>query len=245
MADAHFCLLLPGTLCDARLFAPMLGVWSSMGVQRPYRVASLHGLLVDTRAWWHVQLATLPERFDVIGFSLGAVLALQLLGVAPTRVRRLALVAGNSAAGHVTQRDRVAMQRSLWETEGPSSVAAHMLEQASTQAAANAWLRQQVLDMACDTPSTAFVAQGEVNVSRPDGLPWLAGWQGPLLLVSGAQDPWCGADKQLRMRAALSDAQWSELPDCGHYVPLEQPRALAELTDFFFREPDNQKRPRS
>jgi pimeloyl-ACP methyl ester carboxylesterase len=82
----------------------MLEIWSSMKVNRQHKVASLHGLLVDTRAWWNMQLASLPEQFDVLGFSLGAVLALQLLDIAPSRVRRLVLVGGNSAAGNATQR---------------------------------------------------------------------------------------------------------------------------------------------
>lgn len=234
--------MLPGTLCDARLFAPMLEIWSSMKVNRQHKVASLHGLLVDTRAWWNMQLASLPEQFDVLGFSLGAVLALQLLDIAPSRVRRLVLVGGNSAAGNATHRERVDSQRALWQSEGPASVAAQMLAQASANAAADDRLRQPVLAMACDTPTSSYMVQGEINATRPDGLPLLARWRGPLLLVSGADDLWCGAGKQMLMRSVLPDAKWSELPNCGHYVPLEQPRTLAELTDSFLREPDPRQR---
>lgn len=241
MTDAPFCLMLPGTLCDDRLFAPMLETGSPMGSHRQHRVANLHGLLVDTRAWWEMQLAHLPEHFDVLGFSLGAVLALQLLGIAPERVRRLVLVAGNSAAGNDSHRERVSLQRALWQSQGPASVATQMLEQASAMAAEDRH-RQLVLQMACDTPTPAFMVQGEVNATRPDGLSWLAGWKGPLLLVSGADDPWCGADKQMRMCSVVPGARWSELAQCGHYVPLEQPRVLAELTDSFLREPDPRQR---
>lgn len=238
MAEAPFCLMIPGTLCDARLFAPMLEIWSSMKVNRKHRVASLHGLLVDTRAWWNMQLTSLPEQFDVVGFSLGAVLALQLLDIAPTRVRRLVLVGGNSAAGNANHRERVNSQRALWQSEGPASVVAQMLAQATANAANDDRLRKPLLDMACDTSHSAFIVQGEINATRPNSLPWLALWRGPLLLVSGADDPWCGADKQMLMRSVLPDAQWSELSNCGHYVPLEHPGALAKLTDSFLREPD-------
>jgi len=234
--------MLPGTLCDGRLFDPMLEIWSSMKVHRHIKVASLHELLVDTRDWWNKQLSTMPEQFDVLGFSLGSVLALQLLGIAPSRVRRLVLVAGNSGAGNSTHRERVCYQRTLWESEGPASVAAQMLAQASPNAATDDRLRQLVLDMASQTPTTAFIAQGEVNANRMDSSQLLASWQGPLLLVSGAGDPWCGSDKQILIRSFCPSARWSELPNCGHYIPLEQPRLLAKLTDSFFSEPDSPQR---
>jgi pimeloyl-ACP methyl ester carboxylesterase len=232
-------LMLPGTLCDRRLFEPMLQAWSSMGVCEGHRVVSLHNLAPETGAWWRKELARLPERFDVLSFSLGAVLALQLLRMEPDRIRRLVLVCGNALAGTEIHRQRVAAQLALWKSQGPAAVATQMLEQASPRACADSRIRQCLVDMAGDTPLSAFTAQGEVNATRPEGLSCLARWCGPLLLVSGAQDPWCGADKQELMLSARPDAQWHEIPQCGHYLPLEWPRGLAELTHTFFSENPN------
>ena len=39
MADTPVCLLLPGTLCDARLFAPLQAAWAALGHAPALRVA--------------------------------------------------------------------------------------------------------------------------------------------------------------------------------------------------------------
>ena len=230
------CLLLPGTLCDARLFAPLLAVWKSLGNGTPHSVADLHQLTANPLPWWRTQLSGLPPQFDVLGFSLGGILALQLLGIAPARVRRLTLVASNPCAATAMHRERVNDQLALWHKEGPAAVASQMLDQASPNA--NHEVRQLVQDMACNTPLSAFLAQGEINATRLDGRPRLQSWPGPVLLISGAEDPWCGADKQLMARSARSDALWQELPHCGHYLPLENPQQLGRLTHNFYRTPD-------
>ena len=91
MAESVLRLLLPGTLCDGRVFAPMISHWPK---DRLVQVADLHRL-EDPLVWWQELLGRLPAQLDVLGFSLGGILAMQLLAVAPERVRRLVLVASN------------------------------------------------------------------------------------------------------------------------------------------------------
>jgi pimeloyl-ACP methyl ester carboxylesterase len=225
------CLLLPGTLCDARLFTPMQVAWSEHGFAPPTSVGDLHLLTLGPLAWCQALLADAPPCFDVIGFSLGGLLALQLLALAPQRVRRLVLVASNPLPASVQHRTRVRAQMAQWHAQGPQSTAEQMLQLASP--AASVEVLAQVQAMAAATPTAALAAQGELNATRGDGLPALAHWPGPLLLVSGADDPWCGADKQQLMRSVRPDAQWCELPQTGHYLPLEQPHVLARLTHAF------------
>ena len=231
MADPTACLLLPGTLCDERLFQPMQQAWADLGFTPTARPADMHGLHSGRKTWWATQLKGMPATFDVLGFSLGGVLAFELLAHAPERVRRVVLMASNPMPGSPAHAERVAQQRSVWRDHGAAAVAAQMLAQASPAASAD--VLQTVQNMAQATPEPAFVAQGELNAHRPDGLVALARWQGPLLLISGMDDPWCGADKQALIRQARPDAQWHPLLDCGHYLPLEQPLALAQLTREF------------
>ncbi len=236
MADTPVCLLLPGTLCDARLFAPLQAAWAALGHAPVQRVADLHQLPMGLEAWWDAQLSGLTAPVDVLGFSLGGVLALQLLARAPQRVRRLVLVASNPMPGTPMHRERVQAQQAQWHAQGPQAVADAMLDQASPGATPE--VRALVRAMAADTPVAAFDAQGELNATRPDGAPALARWRGPLLLVSGQRDPWCGDDKQALLRQARPDALWHALPDAGHYLPLERAQALAQVSAEFFRSSD-------
>jgi len=221
-------MLLPGTLCDARLFAPMLSNWPKNSV---LQVADLHRLH-DPQAWWQEQLSQLPETFDVLGFSLGGILAMQLLALAPERVRRLVLVASNPQAGTAMHAQRVQAQRAQWLQSGSHALALQLLEQTTAPPALSAPMIEIVEEMIEATPLQAFDAQGHINAHRADGCAALAQWSGPLMLISGSSDPWCGADKQELMRTARPDALWHVLPG-GHYLPLEQPLTLARLSDEF------------
>ena len=184
MTDAaSVCFLLPGTLCDERLFDPMQSFWPSSGSHTRHLVASLHGLTPDVTPWLQKQLRALPDQFNVMGFSLGVILALRMIELAPERVQCLVLVAGNASAGTAAHRERARTQMQIWQREGPQTLAQQMIDQASPQASQNPMVRQAVLQMANDTPEAAFIAQSEVNVSRPDGLNTLSNWHGPLLLA--------------------------------------------------------------
>jgi pimeloyl-ACP methyl ester carboxylesterase len=228
--------LVPGTLCDDRVFEGVRARWQATAPDRVTIDLSLHGLTADVAAWWTTQLTQLPARFDLMGFSLGGVLALQLLamgGPAVQRVRRLVLVASNALPGTPEHLQRVQTQADLWQSAGPMAVADQMLAGGIPGLPVTPELRATVRAMAASTPPEAFLAQGALNATRPDGRPGLAAWNGPVCLISGAQDPWCGADKQALILAARPDALWHELPDCGHYVPLEQAQALADLAQPF------------
>ena len=233
VAEHPTCLLLPGSLCDARLFAPLQEAWAQLHYKPVQKVANLHRLSLGLESWWEKLLEDMPGPLDVMGFSLGGVLAMQLLARAPERVRRLVLVASNPQAGSAQHREKVQAQQALWASKGATAVAEIMLAQGSPNA--DATVRTQVLAMAADTPESAFHAQGELNASRPDGSPVLTRWGGPLLLVSGKNDPLCGDDKQTLMRNARPNAQWLALPDTGHYVPLERPHELALASAQFFQ----------
>lgn len=229
MAEPVLRLLLPGTLCDGRVFAPMCAHWSP---DARVQVADLHRL-DKPQHWLQDLLAQLPAQVDVLGFSLGGILAMGLLAMAPARVRRLVLVASNPQAATAVHAQRVQAQGQRWQQQGPRALALDMVQQTTAQARQSPELVQTVQDMAEATPWAAFQAQGQLNASRPDGGLALARWSGPLLLLSGALDPWCGADKQALLRQSRPDALWHELPDAGHYLPLECPAELARLTEDF------------
>jgi pimeloyl-ACP methyl ester carboxylesterase len=228
-------LLLPGTLCDPRLFAPMLEQWPAGDLAgEGSRVLDLFGL-DEAEVWWQRQLPGLPEQLDLVGFSLGGVLALALLRLAPQRVRRLALVAASALGGTPVHEARVAAQITQWRAQGPAAVARQMAEQAVPIEGLTPALTQGLEAMAEATPEAAFLAQAHLNATRPDGLETLARWGGPLLLLCGELDPWCGPATQAQTLAHRPDARYICLSGSGHYLPLEQPAAVAAALDLFFR----------
>lgn len=157
---------------------------------------------------------------------------MNLMRRSPERIRRVALVAFNPMAGNETHIERARAQQQIWLERGPAAVADAVIEQASPNADDS--IRQTIRSMAIDTPTTAFIAQGNLNASRSSALPILAKWTTPLLQISAEEDPWCGADKQIMIQQARPNTEWLSVPATGHFIPLECPSVLADATRAFF-----------
>ena len=216
-------LLLPGTLCDARIFRHQCRVLRDVADLRALDYARLD----RSGAWLDRLLGELPEQFSVAGFSLGGLWALELLRRAPQRVQRLALIASNArpASGHA--RRRSASQWRVWQRQGPAAVARGAKPAYFHHPSQRQRHGPLVRAMADGTPRQVARAEFAWAASRPDSLPALHDFGGPLLLVSGEQDRLCPAAWQREMLQAQPAARWLELPRVGHFVPLEAPGRLS------------------
>ena len=103
-------VLLPGTLCDARLFAPMLTHLKGIDTIVP----ELRGAS-STPDMAAALLATLPPRFALAGFSLGGIVALEMAAQAPERIVGLALLDTTARPdpddNHLTRREAADIAR--------------------------------------------------------------------------------------------------------------------------------------
>ena len=86
-------VLLPGMMCDARLWGPVMGVFAGRAV--------LHVPLTEgetTADLAQAVLALSPPQFALCGLSMGGIVAMEVLAQAPDRVARLALLDTNPLA---------------------------------------------------------------------------------------------------------------------------------------------------
>lgn len=217
-------IMIPGTLCDARIFARQRRMLRGLADVRMVEYSQLR----PSVEWAGALLARLPQRFSVVGFSLGGLWALELMRKAPQRVERLAMVASNAHGASRAGRRNSAWLWKMWRARGPAAVARHVKPGYFHHAAKRQQHARLVHDMALRTPAKAAAAQLRWAATRPDGLAALAAFAGPVLLVSGAKDRLCTASMQRAMVQAQPRARWLELPRVGHFVPLE---AGARLSD--------------
>lgn len=226
-------LLLPGTLCDERLFARQRRALRPMA---RIEVGNLH-TLDEPAAWVARLLERMPPRFSVAGFSLGGLLALDILRQAPTRVERLALVASNARGASLRGQRRSAQLWRRWRVGGPLGVMEDALPQYFPKRAKRQRHRGLVADMARRTPGPAAKAQFQWAAARPEGLTVLAGFAGPLCVVSGMRDNLCPHAWQQEIASLKPRARWTALPRVGHFLPLEAPAPLSRALAQWLKSP--------
>lgn len=195
-------IMLPGTVADARLFAPVL---AHMGMRAT--IPSLEG--ADTAAALAtLLLAQLPRRFSLCGFSLGAIVALEIVAQAPERVERLALIGCNpgvlSPEAHAA---RAALSREHFVSDSEPAIVCSMAAEASDES----W-RQQTA----------------ITLSRADSRSRLAAIAAPVTIICGADDRICPPALSSDLAAAIAGARLALIEGAGHYVTIEQPEAVAD-----------------
>lgn len=224
MADRPVLVILPGTLCDARLFdrqrrrlrtdmtvlTPSFSNWKSLD------------------QWCADLLEVLPQRFYLAGFSLGGLIAFEILRRAADRVLGLALIASNANPANAKGRRRSGAMRRLWLRRGPKAVVARVIEHYFHLPSKRERHGPLIVAMACGTPRRSALGQFAWAAQRPSSLQLLHDYPGPVLAISGAKDRLCPTALQQAMQRAQPNMTWLEVGRCGHFVPLEASSRLTQ-----------------
>lgn len=214
-------VLVPGLLCDERLFAAQL---PALAARTSVRVAETR--LDDSLAGMAERLlAEAPARFALAGLSMGGYVCLEVMRRAPERVARLALLDTQARAdtAEATQRRKDLM--ALAERGEFLGVAPRLLP-LFLHPAHLAALGPTVTAMAAAVGKEAFLRQQRAILTRPDSRPLLPSIGCPTLVLCGRQDQLTPPALHEEMAAAIPQATLVVLPGCGHLAPMERPAAV-------------------
>jgi pimeloyl-ACP methyl ester carboxylesterase len=182
-------------------------------------------------------LADLPPRFALAGLSLGGVVAMALVRLAPDRVSRLALLSTNPRPPTAAQRRSWARTRAcLGAGSSAREVQAQLLPELLSDGARSGPLAAEVLQMADEVGERQLVDQLRMQASRVDERPGLSLVRLPTLLVAGGTDALVPPARHEELRALLPDAHAVVLPEVGHLTPLEAPDAVTALLHEWLRQ---------
>lgn len=180
-------------------------------------------------------LRRLPPVSSLVGFSLGGLLALELVAQAPERFDRLALVCAGAGA---EPPEGAAARRAAEAAARIKGVPAHVRDDLIPRYALrepDGATARTLVDMAATLGLDTYRRQNDLAVSRLDSRPRLGRIGVPVLLVSGAADPLCPPLRHAEIEAAFPNAKRAIVAGCGHMLPLEMPgylrRLLVELLD--------------
>ena len=216
-------LLLPGLLCDHRLYAGQL---PALATRMEVTVADLTGSDSIAGLAAHV-LATAPARFALVGLSMGGYLAFEILRRAPERVTRLALLDTQARADTDEAKARRRGLMELAQKGEFKGVTPRLLPLfVHPDALADPQIVATVQSMAESTGKDGFLRQQTAIMHRPDSRPGLRAIACPTLILAGREDQLTPVALQLEMAKVIPDATLVLLPRCGHLAPLERPEPV-------------------
>ncbi len=218
-------VLLPGMMCDARLFGPQI---KALGGGR-----AIHLPPVGQRDRIE-QIATdilnaAPKRFALAGLSLGGIIAMEVVRQAPKRVSKLALMDTNPLA----ETPQIAASREPQIVKVMAGKLAEVMrDEMKPNYLAPGPQRQEVLDvmltMALDQGEGVFLRQSRALQRRIDQQGTLRKLRIPTLVLCGEHDALCPVRRHENMADLIPNARLVIVKDAGHLPTLEQPDRVTE-----------------
>jgi pimeloyl-ACP methyl ester carboxylesterase len=221
-------LLLPGLLCDDRLWRDQAA--GLAGVARAV-VADL-ALDDSMEAMARRALAAVPGRFALCGLSMGGYVAMAVVRLAPDRVSRLCLMDTSAAPDSPAQaaRRRVLIAQLGNQALHFRGVTPRLLPSLlHPDRLGDAALAGEVTAMAERVGREAFLRQQTAILARPDSRPGLPAITVPTLVAVGDGDQLTPPGQAREIAGLIAGARLEVLEGCGHLPPLEAPERVTGL----------------
>ncbi|OYX43008.1 MAG: alpha/beta hydrolase [Rhodobacterales bacterium 32-67-9] len=220
-------VLLPGMMCDARLFSPQI---AALGTSRAIQIAPVTNH-ASTGALAAEILSHAPPSFALAGLSMGGIVAMEIMAQAPERVTRLALLDTNPRAelpevraGRDPQMERV-RRGGLHEVMRDEMKPNYLIE-----GPGKASVMALCMAMAMDLGPEVFLRQSLALRDRPDRQKVLQGVKVPTLVLCGREDRLCPVERHELMHRLIPHSHLEIVEDAAHIPTLEQPeRTTAAL----------------
>jgi pimeloyl-ACP methyl ester carboxylesterase len=214
-------VLLPGMMCDARLFGPQI---DALADQRPVQVLPIDGAATMTELAL-LALAAAPERFALAGLSMGGIVAMEMVRLAPERVVRLALLDTNPLAEDEARR---ALRGPQMDNVLAGGLAKVIRDEMKPNYLADSPNKIRILelcmDMALDLGPEVFVRQSLALRDRPDQTETLRSYRGQSLVLCGESDALCPVERHEVMHGLLQNSRLEIIEGAAHMPTLESPK---------------------
>ncbi len=213
-------VLLPGMMCDARLFGPQVAGLSDLCDMHVLPVTHAD-TMQDLAA---AVLEAAPERFALGGLSMGGIVAMEVIRQAPDRVMAAAFLDTNPRAELPEVAEIRGPQIEKVRGGGLRDI---MLTEMKPRYLADPGSGRHILDLCMDMAESlgpdVFIRQSLALRDRPDQQDTLRAMRVPTLALCGAQDQLCPIERHELICDLVPGAHLEIIENAGHLTTLEQP----------------------
>lgn len=219
-------IFLPGTMCDARLFAPQIAHFSdAWEIQTPtieWHEGGMAGLVAKL-------LSQLPPRFALVGLSLGGIVAMEMLRQATARISHIALLNTNDGSDTEIGCGKREADFAQAKKEGLENFMRQKMipRYLHKKNVGREELENTIVDMALGCGTMRWREQMDLLKTRQNARQILAQTKIPMLIACGEQDRICPPALHQEM-AAGAGGQAKIFSDCGHLSTIESPMQVNE-----------------
>lgn len=224
-------VFIPGLTCTGRIYQHQV---EHLGQTHPVLLAN-HWSAPTMKEVAAQILKAAPERFALVGTSMGGYAALEIIRQAPERVASLVLMS-TSAKADTPERSKgrreqvAAAKKSNSMREGTKALWPKLVHPARHEDYA---LLNIFIDMAEQLGVAAFERQIEAIISREDSRPLLETIKVPTLVVVGQADTLISPDEGREIAAGIPGAKLEEVENAGHMCMTERPETVTKLLASF------------
>ncbi|MEY8191948.1 alpha/beta fold hydrolase [Peribacillus simplex] len=216
-------ILLPGTLCDERLWETVnLADLADVKVCDVSKADTIEGIAKSV-------LEETPDKFALAGLSLGGIISLEIMRLAPERVMKLALLDTNPNPPTLEQIEG-------WERfinmanngQFLDITINHLLpvlihpDRRNDEA-----LVSKIIDMAEKIGIEGYINQLKAVMTRSDQRPILPAIECTTMILAGREDRVCPLHMSEYLTENIPTANLEIVSHSGHLSPLEQPEKVS------------------
>ncbi|MGE4431858.1 MAG: alpha/beta fold hydrolase [Sphingobium sp.] len=218
-------LILPGLMCDSRMFAAQIDAFpGAVAVDGFYDGCDRIEAMAD------YALARAPERFALFGHSMGARVALEVIRKAPERVERIALADTGIHPVKPGEQEKRHALRDIGRAQGMAAlVDAWLPPMVGPGNRGDDALMAALRAMSLSAGQAGFERQIEALLHRPDTDAALRGIAVPAFAIVGDADEWSPVDQHAAMAEKIPGAQLRVVEGAGHMAPAEKPHQFNQI----------------
>jgi pimeloyl-ACP methyl ester carboxylesterase len=214
-------VLLPGMMCDERLFASQI---NELSKRREVHFAKItdHETISELAS---DVLNNAPPVFALAGLSMGGIVAMEIVSQAPERVERLALLDTNPLAELPDVLKRRGPQiDAIKNGQLKEIIRDEMKPNYLFDGVRKTEILKLCMDMALNIGPDAFIRQSIALRDRVDQKNTLGSYKRPALVLCGRHDVLCPLERHELMHTLLENSKLEIIEDAGHLPTLEQPK---------------------